>query len=117
MTPQNRDRTGGVLGRTIRAVTTPSHGRFLAFLERVADPPPLPDDALSPLEAAARAWRRDVLSDLGGPDAVPAARRALLDAATGSMIVLASLDRFLFALAARDGLVNKRSRRVFSIVE
>lgn len=61
--------------------------------------------------------RRAVLADLGGLDAVPAARRALLDAATGSMIILTSLDRYVFQLASTDGLVNRRSRRVFAIVE
>src|SRR5947209_19416333 len=77
----------------------------------------VPDDALSPVEQAARAWRADVLADLGGREHVPAARVALLDAATGSMIILGSLDHYLFALAARDGLVNRRSRRAFAIVE
>jgi hypothetical protein len=77
----------------------------------------LPDDALSPVERAARAWRADVLADLGGLDQVPAARVALLDAATGSMIILSSIDRYLFALAMQDGLVNKRCRRAFPIVE
>ena len=32
------------------------------------------------------------------------------------MILLASLDAYLFALAARDGLANRRSRRAFAIV-
>lgn len=85
------------------------------LLEQVTDPA-LVDDALSPVERAARARRRDVLGDLGGADQVAAARVALLDAAVGSKIILDSIDRYLFGLAARDGLVNRRDRRAFGIV-
>ncbi len=84
------------------------------LLERVADVR-LPDEELTPLEAAARAWRKDAEQDLGGE--LAATKRALLDAATGSMILLASLDCYVFELAERGGLVNRRSRRVFPVVE
>lgn len=71
---------------------------------------------LTPVELAAREWRNEVLEDLGGPGAVSAARRALVGAAVGSKILLDSIDRYLFELAAADRLVNRRSRRVFAIV-
>ncbi len=87
-----------------------------SLLARVTDPS-VPDDALTPVEHAARAWRSDVMADLGGLEQVSAQRVALLDAATGSKIVLDSVDRYLFALAAQDGLVNRRSRRAFVVVE
>jgi hypothetical protein len=75
------------------------------------------DDALTPLERAARDWRAQVLDDLGGADAVPAAKRAVLDAALGSKIILDSLDRFIFELTGSGrGLVNRRSRHAFRIV-
>jgi hypothetical protein len=86
------------------------------LLERVADPH-LPPAELSPLELAAREWRQEVLADLGGPEQVAATRMALLNAAVGTWIVLASLDRYLFELAAKDGLVNRRSRHAFAIVQ
>jgi hypothetical protein len=86
------------------------------LLERVAEST-LPDETLTPLELAARQWHREAERDLGGVDTIAATKRALLDAATGSMILLASLDRYVFALAAADGLVNRRSRRVFPVVE
>jgi hypothetical protein len=85
------------------------------LLERVADQG-IPDQELSPIERAARSWRIEVLDDLGGPESVPATKRAVLDAALGSKILLDSLDRYLFALAAEDGLVNRRNRRAFAIV-
>ena len=85
------------------------------LLERVADNN-LPSAELSPLECAAREWRQEVLADLGGAEQVAAARMALLNAAVGTWIVLASLDRYLFELANAGGLVNRRSRHAFAIV-
>jgi hypothetical protein len=67
-------------------------------MARVVDPH-LPTESLSPVERTARDWRQQVFDDLGGLDAVSAAKRALLDAATGSMILLASLDAYVFELA------------------
>ena len=83
--------------------------------ERVADAS-IAEDALSPVERAARAWRRDVLADLGGLEVVSAARLALLDAVVGSVIVLHSLDAFLFQMASEQGLASRKYRRAFPIV-
>ena len=69
--------------------------RALPYLvERVKDPR-VADDALTPVERGARAWRGEVLHDLGGPEAVSAAKLALVEAALGTKIVLDSLDRYL----------------------
>lgn len=85
-------------------------------VERVANPT-VPDDVLTPLERVVRAWRLEVLEDLGGLDMVPAAKRAVLDAATGSMIILSSLDAFIPELAGSGrGLVNLRARYAYRIV-
>ncbi len=86
------------------------------LLERVTDPS-VPDETLSPVELAARAWRQEVIVDLGGLESVPAARRALLDAATGSKMILDCLDRYLFELAESGGLVNRRNRKAFAVVQ
>ena len=86
------------------------------LLERITDPA-VPDETLSPVELAARGWRREVIADLGGLESVPAAKRALLDAATGSKIILDSLDRYLFDLAESGGLVNRRNRKAFAVVQ
>jgi hypothetical protein len=86
---------------------------FLA--ERVRDPA-VPETALSPMERTVRGWRDEILEDLGG-DTVSAAKRAVLDAAVGSKIILLSLDSFLFALAGSGrGLVNRRGRYAYRIV-
>jgi hypothetical protein len=73
--------------------------KALPFLvERVGDAT-VPDHALTPLERTVRGWRAEILDDLGG-DTVSAAKRAVLDAAVGSKIILSSLDAFLFQLAS-----------------
>ena len=90
-------------------------GALPVLLARVTDPA-VPDGALSPVEQAARDWRAEVLADLGGPEAVPAAKRALLDAATGTKIILDSIDRYVFELAAAGGLVSRRTRTAFRVV-
>ena len=97
------------------------HGRAVVskalpyLMERVTDPA-IADGELTPVERAARTWRMEVITDLGGLEAVPAARIALLDAAVGSKVILDSLDRYVFELAAQSGLANRRSRRVFAVV-
>ena len=62
------------------------------LLARVADPS-APDDRLSTVELAVRAWRQEVIADLGGAEAVPATRAALLDAAIGTKVNLDTLGR------------------------
>jgi hypothetical protein len=90
--------------------------KALPFLvERVGDAT-APDHALTPLERTVRGWRAEILDDLGG-DTVSAAKRAVLDAAVGSKIILSSLDAFLFQLASSgQGMVNRRGRYAYRIV-
>jgi len=85
-------------------------------LTRIADDTIAPDD-LSPLEATARQWRDDVIRDLGGVAAITTTKMALLNAATGSMIIQSSIDSYLFALAGTDGLASRKHRRLFPVVE
>lgn len=100
-----------VTGHALVAKTAPH-----LVVERVANPA-VPDDVLTPLERVVRAWRLEVLEDLGGLDTVPAAKRAVFDAATGSMIILSSLDAFIAELAGSGrGLVNRRARFAYRIV-
>ena len=107
--PHHRARPYTLSGRHVVSRALPH------LTERVADTS-IPDAALSPVERAARAWRRDVLADLGGPQQVSAARLALLDAAVGSVIILHSLDAFLFGMATEQGLASRKYRRAFPIV-
>jgi hypothetical protein len=86
------------------------------LLERVNDSA-IPDADLSPVENAARQWRESVISDLGGRDAMTTTKLALLNASVGTWIVLSSIDAYLFQMASADGLVSRKHRRVFPIVE
>lgn len=78
-----------------------------AVLARIRDAG-IPDDELTPVERAARAWRAEVLADLGDPAAVPAAKLALLDVAVVTKVLLDTLDAELLALAEAGGLVEDR---------
>jgi hypothetical protein len=90
--------------------------KAVPFLVERVKAPRVADDALTPVERGARRWRAEILHDLGGPEAVPAAKLALVEAALGTKIILDSLDRYLFELADIAGLVNRRDRRACSII-
>jgi len=91
--------------------------RALPFLvERVNDAA-IPDADLSPVEHAAQQWRENVISDLGGRDAITTTKLALLHACVGSWIVLSSVDAYLFEMAAADGLVSRKYRKLHAVVE
>jgi len=83
------------------------------LVERVNDAT-IPDVDLSPVEHAARQWRENVISDLGGRDAMTTTKLALLNASVGTWIVLSSVDAYLFQMAAADGLVSRKHRRARS---
>ena len=87
--------------------------RLPEILRRVAGAPE--GEALQPLEVAARDFLAELLADLG-PD-VSAARRALAETAAVTWLLLTSLDAYCVALAVRNGLVNKRSRVPFGVLD
>jgi hypothetical protein len=85
------------------------------MLDRIKDPT-YPDEVLTPLERAARYWRRDVLDDLGGAAHLAATRLALLDIVVGSKMLLDSLDHYLFTLADRGPLTDRKTRAALPLV-
>ena len=86
------------------------------MLRRIADPS-VTADTLTPLERESRDWHDAVLADLGGPDHVSATRRTLLEVAVGTRMLLLALDAYLFGLARVNGLVNRRSRRTYAVLD
>lgn len=90
--------------------------RALPYLiERIRDHS-VPDETLSPFERAIREWRQRVIEEKGGLKNWNSLRLWLLNSTVGTWTILQSIDSHVFKLAAHGGLVNKRSRRVFSIV-
>jgi hypothetical protein len=85
-------------------------------LDRIRDETVSAGD-LSQLEAAARQWREDVISDLGGRDAMTTTKLALVNATLGSWLLLSTIDGYLFELAGKTGVVNRRTRSVYAVVE
>jgi hypothetical protein len=89
---------------------------FPYVLDRIRDDTVATSD-LSSLEAAARQWRENVISDLGGRDALTTTKLALVNATLGSWLLLSTIDAYLMELAGSTGVVNRRTRSVFAVVE
>jgi hypothetical protein len=63
---------------------------------------------------ALREWRTELEGDLGGPEAISAQQRAVIDVASTTKLLLDSVDRWL--LEQEDGLVNRKRRAVYPVV-
>ena len=70
-------------------------------------------EALGDTGAALREWRDAIVADLGGPDAVTAQERAVVELATKTYLMVESIDRFLLE---QRSLVNKSRRQLFPVV-
>src|SRR5262245_25241547 len=70
-------------------------------------------DGRSAAGVAIRKWRRDLIADLGGADAVSTQRLALVDLAVKSKILLDSIDAWLLS---QPSLVNARTRSLIPVV-
>jgi hypothetical protein len=62
---------------------------------------------------ALQAWKAAIIEDLGGDSAVSAMERSVIELATKTHLLLASVDRFLLE---QKSLVNKSKRQLFPIV-
>ena len=70
-------------------------------------------DTLADTGTALREWRDAILADLGGPEAVSAQERAIVELATKTYLMVESIDRFLLE---QPSLVNKSRRQLFPVV-
>lgn len=71
-------------------------------------------DRRSRAARALAAWRAELEDDLGGPEAITAQQRAVLDAVSVTKLMLDSMDRWL--LEQDDGLVNRKRRSLYPVV-
>ena len=69
---------------------------------------------LGEVGASLKAWQTNIIRDLGGPDNISAMQRSVVELATKTHLLLASVDKYLLA---QDSLVNKRKRQLFPIVQ
>jgi hypothetical protein len=67
----------------------------------------------SSLSYALKKWRRDLIADLGGDDAISTQQSALVDLAVKSKLLLDSVDAWLLT---QDSLINKRKRSLLPVV-
>lgn len=70
-------------------------------------------EALGEVGDALKAWRKDLVDDLGGEEAVSAQERAVVELAVKTYLLLESVDRWLLAQPSR---VNKSRRQLFAVV-
>ena len=70
-------------------------------------------DTLGPVGQALKEWQDEIIADLGGPAAISAQQRALVQLATRTHLFLESIDRFLLE---QPSLVNKSRRQLFPVV-
>jgi len=68
---------------------------------------------LGPVGVALRAWRTDLIEALGGEAEVSPQRRALIELATRTHLMVESVDRFILGMPS---LVNKSKRQLFAVV-
>ena len=70
-------------------------------------------DKLGPVGEALKAWRSAIIHDLGGESAISAMELSVVELATKTHLLLASVDRFLLE---QKSLINKSKRQLFPIV-
>jgi hypothetical protein len=73
----------------------------------------VPFASLGEAGEALRAWRADIIADLGGEESISAQERAVVDAAATTFLMLSSVDRFLLE---QPSLVNRSRRELFPVV-
>ncbi len=70
-------------------------------------------ERLGEVGEALQAWKAALIEDLGGDSAVSAMERSVIELATKTHLLLASVDRFLLE---QKSLINKSKRQLFPIV-
>lgn len=70
-------------------------------------------DARTRTGQALLGWRRDLITDLGGPEAVATAQVALVEVAVRTRLLLDSADAFILTMPS---VVNRRRRVLFPVV-
>lgn len=70
-------------------------------------------DGRSALGYALKKWRRELIADLGGDDAISTQQLAVVDLAVKSKVLLDSIDAWLLS---QHSLINARKRSVIPVV-
>lgn len=70
-------------------------------------------EALGPVGDELRVWQASIMADLGGEENISAMERSIVELATKTHLLLASVDRFLLE---QPSLVNKSRRQLFPVV-
>jgi len=71
-------------------------------------------DARTRVGRALLAWRADLVSDLGGQEALSTQQNAIVDIAVRTKLLLDSVDAWLLR---QDSIIDKRRRQLFPVVQ
>jgi hypothetical protein len=91
--------------------------KAMPYLQARVNDPEVPDDRLAPLEVAVRRWKADLIADLGGKANVSTAMEITIEQAADAWITWSSLSAYKNTLAGVGGIVNRRHRRAYGIVQ
>ena len=86
------------------------------LLARIVDEN-VPATDLTPLEVVAREMRQQIIADCDGIKAITTTKRHLIDSYIGIWIAASSLDVYIAEMGAREGLVSRKYRRAFPVIE
>jgi hypothetical protein len=70
-------------------------------------------DGRTELGRALQAWRHDLVDDLGGPEQITTAQRAIVELAVRTKLMVDSVDAFILTM---ESPVNRRRRMLFPVV-
>ena len=70
-------------------------------------------ESLGEVGAALKAWKQAIIDDLGGESEVSAMELSVIELATKTHLLLASVDKFLLE---QPSLINKSKRTLFAVV-
>lgn len=70
-------------------------------------------ESLGEVGEALKEWQAAIIADLGGPENISAMEYSIVELATKTHLLLASVDRFLLE---QGSLVNKSKRQLFPVV-
>jgi len=70
-------------------------------------------ESLGDVGQALKDWQCSLIADMGGEDNISAMERSIIELATKTHLLLASVDKYLLE---QTSLVNKRRRQLFPVV-
>lgn len=107
--PPKRRKGVRPVGRPIESGIEKLRTTFRELANRGVDP----IDRRTKAGRAIAEWKQTLIQDLGGPEAVSAQQRVIIDLAARSKILLDTVDAYVFSMRS---LVNRKTRQLYPVV-